>query len=440
MRRERKPEDLSYLAGLAGAVNVLWMGWFFASEHIFELGWSIGSWQVVEGGLPSILLVLVTTAALMFAVELGVRVRYDKGPFIRLSDQLEEGRYPDFLMGCLGKYVLDLGVLTLAYLFYDYAGEYDKPLYVAWLPWMGTIWTTYMVVGLPYVILTRALQHDPEADAKDASYLLMRVILRGVDVLRRKRTITFGPDDKTAALGTVVKLFYIPVMSIIFFKQFAFLDNNYNFLAESDVETARHFFSVGVTFALAVDAALGWSGYVVCTRWIKNTYKSVEPTMLGWVAALICYLPFRGMVDLYFPMPVERDFLNLPFPTVVWALAIVSVTSYCLFALATACFGLRFSNLTNRGVIRTGPYAFVRHPAYATKLFSWWCGRLPAALLLAGTGTPEALPLILGLCLMTFIYWGRAITEEWHMMQDPEYVAYCEQVPRRFFPRLWGRR
>jgi protein-S-isoprenylcysteine O-methyltransferase Ste14 len=43
-----------------------------------------------------------------------------------------------------------------------------------------------------------------------------------------------------------------------------------------------------------------------------------------------------------------------------------------IYAWATVAFGLRFSNLTYRGVLTNGPYAFTRHPAYLSKNAFWW--------------------------------------------------------------------
>ncbi len=59
----------------------------------------------------------------------------------------------------------------------------------------------------------------------------------------------------------------------------------------------------------------------------------------------------------------------------VWAGALVFLTA--VYAWATVAFGLRFSNLTYRGVLTNGPYAFTRHPAYLSKNTYWWLASLP---------------------------------------------------------------
>ena len=38
------------------------------------------------------------------------------------------------------------------------------------------------------------------------------------------------------------------------------------------------------------------------------------------------------------------------------------------FAWCTVCFGLAYSNLSYRTVVTTGPYYFLRHPAYVVKV------------------------------------------------------------------------
>ena len=74
--------------------------------------------------------------------------------------------------------------------------------------------------------------------------------------------------------------------------------------------------------------------------------------------------------------------------------------------MATVAFGLRFSNMTNRGILTRGPYAWVRHPAYAAKALSWWVLSAP---FLRGVGDTARL------ALWTGIYVARALTEERHL-------------------------
>ena len=59
----------------------------------------------------------------------------------------------------------------------------------------------------------------------------------------------------------------------------------------------------------------------------------------------------------------------------LWGALLVVLTG--IYAWATVAFGLRFSNLTYRGVLTNGPYRYTRHPAYLSKNLYWWCATMP---------------------------------------------------------------
>jgi len=94
----------------------------------------------------------------------------------------------------------------------------------------------------------------------------------------------------------------------------------------------------------------------------------------------------------------------------------------CVFAWATATFGCRFSNLTHRGILTNGPYRWSKHPAYVTKVLSYWLITMP---FIASTGLADAIRGCLMLALVGGIYFVRARTEERHLSRDPTYVAYA---------------
>ena len=100
--------------------------------------------------------------------------------------------------------------------------------------------------------------------------------------------------------------------------------------------------------------------------------------------------------------------------------AIVALAA--VYAWATVVFGLRFSNLTHRGIITTGPYRFVRHPAYLSKNLLWWMTYLP---FLSAEGGSAAVQNCILLLAVNAIYYARAKTEERHLLADPAYQAYC---------------
>ncbi|HSJ77440.1 MAG TPA: DUF1295 domain-containing protein, partial [Erythrobacter sp.] len=86
-------------------------------------------------------------------------------------------------------------------------------------------------------------------------------------------------------------------------------------------------------------------------------------------------------------------------------------------------FGIRFSNLTYRGVLTHGPYRFTRHPAYLSKNLFWWASVLP---FLVTTGSlADGVRNSIFLLVVNGIYYWRARTEEAHLLaEDPKYADY----------------
>lgn len=104
-------------------------------------------------------------------------------------------------------------------------------------------------------------------------------------------------------------------------------------------------------------------------------------------------------------------------------MAILALTG--VYTWATVVFGPRFSNLTNRGIITSGPFRWTKHPAYISKNLSWWLIAVP---FVSQQGAGAAALNCLALLGVNAIYWIRAKTEERHLMQDPVYQEYAAWV------------
>jgi hypothetical protein len=102
---------------------------------------------------------------------------------------------------------------------------------------------------------------------------------------------------------------------------------------------------------------------------------------------LICYPPFVLMSDGgpldYHQGSADWTYWHAGHPWLLGAVGVVLVALTAIYAWATVAFGMRFSNLTHRGVLTHGPYAWSRHPAYLSKNLFWWLSTLP---FLATTG------------------------------------------------------
>ena len=142
-----------------------------------------------------------------------------------------------------------------------------------------------------------------------------------------------------------------------------------------------------ITLLFLVDVQIGTVGYLVTFRPLDAHIRSGNPHLAGWVAALICYPPFvfgfmgSGILGYEFGTPGRGDanwaYWLAGHPALMWLWAGMLVALTAVYAWATFAFGLRFSNLTYRGVLTNGPYRFTRHPAYLSKNAFWWLSTLP---------------------------------------------------------------
>jgi steroid 5-alpha reductase family enzyme len=111
------------------------------------------------------------------------------------------------------------------------------------------------------------------------------------------------------------------------------------------------------------------------------------------------------------------------YPLIMTAIAIAMVALTAIYAWATVAFGLRFSNLTHRGVLTHGPYAWTKHPAYLSKNLFWWLATLP---FFATTGNvTDCIRNTFVMGLVSGVYYWRARTEERHLSADPHYREYA---------------
>ena len=184
-----------------------------------------------------------------------------------------------------------------------------------------------------------------------------------------------------------------------------------------------------VELLFVVDVQIGTVGYLLTLRPLDAHIRSGNPFLAGWVAALMCYPPFvfafmgSGGVIEYEYQTASWDVWLGGHPIVLWAWAAALVVLTGVYAWATLVFGIRFSNLTYRGVLTHGPYRFTRHPAYLSKNLFWWASAMP---FLVTTGSMlEAIRNTLFLTAVSGIYYWRARTEEAHLLsEDSKYRDY----------------
>ncbi len=200
-----------------------------------------------------------------------------------------------------------------------------------------------------------------------------------------------------------------------------------------------------ITFMFVIDVAFATVGYILTFRPLDSHIRTANPFAAGWMGALICYPPFILMGDNgpfdYHPGTSEWSVWFAGHPIILTLIGTVLVALTAIYAWATMAFGFRFSNLTHRGILTHGPYAFSRHPAYLSKNLFWWISTIP--ILTTGSIADAARSTIL-MGVVAGIYYWRARTEERHLGMDPAYQEYSAWMARnglvpRFFAWVMGK-
>jgi protein-S-isoprenylcysteine O-methyltransferase Ste14 len=247
-------------------------------------------------------------------------------------------------------------------------------------------------------------------------------------------------EERIALLATLLKGFFAPlmVMSLMIFCVAAASHGltlvegrsaGVGLLALFD----QHGFWMLMQTILFIDVLIFTTGYLIEIPRLGNEIRSVDPTVLGWTAALLCYPPFNALTSRLLGAQVS-DFPQFDNPTVHVVLNVALLALLACYAWASVALGLKASN---RGIVRRGPYAFVRHPAYVCKNLAWWIGAAPLVSSAFDQGLYDGISAIVSAAGWSMLYVLRALTEEDHLRGvDHEYALYAEQVRYRFVPGI----
>lgn len=251
-------------------------------------------------------------------------------------------------------------------------------------------------------------------------------------------------DDRLALLVTLLKTFFAPLMtmSLMMFLMAAIdnatgIANSAAFGASLRTLFDRHGYWFTIQGILFVDTLIFTVGYLVEMPRLRNEIRSVDPTLMGWTAAMICYPPFNHYTGLILGSPVS-DFPRFDDPMVHVGLNVALLVLMATYASASVALGWKASNLTHRGVVASGPYRVIRHPAYTCKNMAWWIGAIPLVVAEFSTSAFAGLQAAASMVAWSMIYVLRALTEEDHLRSvDGEYAAYAARVRYRFIPGVY---
>jgi len=249
-----------------------------------------------------------------------------------------------------------------------------------------------------------------------------------------------GDEIKNHYKGWLVKAFFFPLM-------FVWLNNSTNNVVHFDLTNANwnnlRLYDLLYAWVFQIDLLFTTVGYAACFKPLDTHIRTAEPSFLGWGVALFCYEPFAGTLfdRQYVPYWGPYGFDGWPFlvahPTLRWVWAFTIIALITVYVLATVTFGIRFSNLTHRGILTNGPYRYTKHPAYVSKNLSWWLAAIPFVNMQEWQIT---LKHCIALGIWNFMYFMRAKTEEWNLSRDPTYVQYAlwmnEHGVLRFLTRI----
>ncbi|MEQ1510975.1 MAG: isoprenylcysteine carboxylmethyltransferase family protein [Sphingopyxis sp.] len=322
------------------------------------------------------------------------------------------------------------------------------------------LWATWAAIAFAYSILRYYWSGQYAFSMQVLGYALVPMVLLSVPyVLWLDRHLVaprdgawhfgrwlLGGEDSDPAMiwkhwrAWVVKGFFTAFMISIVPDNFhRLVDWDWGIVQNNPVEFAA--FGIGLFYL--IDVHFATVGYVLTMRPLDAHIRTANPYGMGWVAALACYPPF-ALMNPGGPLFYEQDgrqwnwwfdAFGVALP-VWWLWAAMLIVLTAVYAWATVAFGLRFSNLTHRGIITHGPYKYTRHPAYVAKNAFWWLSSL--AILPWDESWITALRNTMLLSAISGIYYWRAKTEERHLLADPEYRAYWNwaqehaPVPRFF--------
>ncbi|HEV2816605.1 MAG TPA: DUF1295 domain-containing protein [Allosphingosinicella sp.] len=293
---------------------------------------------------------------------------------------------------------------------------------------LGVAVVPMLVLSVPYVLwLDRRL-----AEPKDGAWHFGQLLIGRGDLADRTELQHF-------LRAWAVKGFFTAFMlSIVPGNWWYAVNPDSASITQNPVQLA--FWLIAVMFM--IDVVFATVGYVLTMKPLDAHIRTANPYAAGWTAALLCYPPFIMMgdgdpLDYHIgtagPDGWTHWLENYPLAMDLWGGWLVFLTG--VYAWATVAFGFRFSNLTHRGILTHGPYAWTKHPAYVAKNLFWWCAVLP---FLATTGSPVDMirnTVLLG--LVSAVYYWRARTEERHLGSDPAYQDYAAWMERNGpIPRL----
>ncbi len=290
----------------------------------------------------------------------------------------------------------------------------------------------YLALLIPFYLIE---------NEKSKARIILNSIKNKLTIKKYKITI----EEKNSILAWVIKLFFVPLMIIWISQDASIIINKvYSWWGELNLFSKNFYFFYNNYIFLTIFKLIIFTDLLFFTLWylleskhLWNKIKSVEPTTLWWLVAIICYPPFNSVMNNFFTW-YSTDFPHFNNIYIHLTLNSLLLIFFAIYSRASISLWLKASNLTNRWIVSKWPYKYVRHPAYISKNISWFIWTLPIIIVNIRNFNIYNLFLIFtSISAWWFIYYMRSVTEERHLEMDKDYVEYKKKVKYKFIPKIY---
>ena len=340
----------------------------YATGLVGLLGFAAGMWMATFYQLPTAVRVIVVVSATSLPMVLwGILFdRVMERPTAGLAGPSPTGNLQRLYIKLLG-FAATFALVAFAYWLFPI---YRQPLYrtffdllVLTLPWFGA-------AGVFYIYWLDARMAEPKDGAWHLGALItgqyasvdwekLRSHLLSWTIKAYFLPIMVGwlggnldwiaKLHETMQWGGTATAFHSAVAGLASLAPLQCLSQGFSHLAaviaSADTASFLNIFDAGLTLIFSLDLCFAALGYVLTLRAIDGQIRSPEPTLLGWMVALICYPPYGDTtINLYVNWSDNFEWRNWlagePGVFFLWGAAILTLET--LFALATVSFGYRF--------------------------------------------------------------------------------------------------
>lgn len=436
-----KKGEQNPLSGYVGAIFLILCSFFLAIGNIssFEfLGVFFSYYDVL-------FLMVVGCFAVMLIAEYFGRAEYVKNGWIRVRELEKTPSNSYLLRSSIFRFLALFALFYLMYFavenhFYFQASKFDITQ-----EFFNYLLYIYLIFGVPYIFLTLKYRWSHRYEFNDYGVLLLiffkslfnliyGYLMYRDDLIKSAKVKISNKRIRKVLLVYLVNFFFLTLMVHFLNNQYSGFNRAVDTVFSEQFADMRFFkqyhsvYLILFNLLFIVDVGIAIIGYTVASRWLDNRTRSVDMTMGGWFVAIMCYPPMNSGFSGYFISYTAPETHNVVTSELaLMILMALILICFTIYVWATVVLSFKFSNLTHRGIVTTGPYSVIRHPAYATKNLAWW---------LDNTFVFSNFWAALGMLGWNIVYFLRGLTEERHLNWDKKYREYCKSVKYRFIPKV----